>query len=305
MKKTHLSYTLALCAQFNIPRIAALTTPPSQPMQINGVNGVNGVKGVKGVNGASLPDVFDAWVAMRMGLSSEETPERASSDQIFWAGRGEVYENPSGRVLANFEGLDVCRAVQLENGHVRQIGRKVFWFRDPETDEIMTEFEGRPVRPVQYDAQVFDYKRGVNVRDPSMPTILPLNVVGPRIIKCPPCSARWAGNGQLLFQLPLFIDMETPRGHYQAYEFYDYCLDTSFPDDRPGTVFWSRQGPLPPFDQNNPVVMHFSGYRATAFEDLPGYIREVIEESFPLFRAPPVDMDDVHRIESARTASRK
>ena len=166
------------------------------------------------------------------------------------------------------------------------------------TNELLTEFQGKPVMPIKYDWQVFDLKRGVNENDPSMVPILPSVVKGPRSVPCMPVTPRYAGKHVILYQAPLFIDIQTPQGgRYQAWEFYDYTLDTTHDINRPPSLSWSRQGSSPPFVEDGNGVMHFLGHRLTRFEDLPEHIVRLVEEDYSLFRAPPVDMGEVLRLE--------
>mmetsp|Transcript_51285 Transcript_51285/g.154108 ORF Transcript_51285/g.154108 Transcript_51285/m.154108 type:complete len:314 (-) Transcript_51285:43-984(-) len=254
---------------------------------------------------APTPDAFDTFMEMRTGLGTGG----GASDRVFWTGEGALFHSPSGRVLARFEGVDVCRAVRLGPGRVRQLSRKVFWFLDPATGERMTEYEGKPVRPIKYDAQAFEFTRGEAAAadddgdgdgDDSLTTILTSVVRGPRIVPVQPCTPRWGSpdRTQMMYNFPIFIDMDIPgRGRYQAYEFYDYTVEPSFPSDRPPSVVWSRQGSIQPFATDGKGVMHSVGRRVTSFDDLPESIRTVIEEEYPLFSRPPADIAEVDRFQ--------
>ncbi len=239
-------------------------------------------------------DSFDTFVKMRLGLGSGI----GASDMVFWVGEGQLYDSPSGEILANIDGVDVARGVKIGEKHVRQFSRKIFFFRDPKTNEIIKEFNGKEVKPIKYDWQVFDYKQGVNEKDPSMAPILMSVLKSRRLVPCMPIVPKSAGVEQLMYQCPLFIDIETNQGRYQAWEVYDYFLDTSFNENRPASVAWSRQGPNPPFDFDD-GVMHISGLRMTSFEDLPEEMQTLIEAEFPIYRAAPENMEEVERLESA------
>jgi len=235
-------------------------------------------------------DTFDAFVEMRTGLGTGN----GANDMVFWTGEGQLYDSPSGEILANVDGFDVSRGVKMDDGSVRQFSRKIFWFRDPKTNEIMKEFNGKAVKPIKYDWQVFDYNRGENKDDPAMATILPSVLKGPRLVPCMPIVPKYAGSEQVMYECPLFIDIEG----YQAWEFYVYCSGTAFDENRPASASWSRQGPTPPFDDKC-GVMHFISHRLTSFEDLPERSRILVEEEFPLYKEAPLDMKEVERLESA------
>lgn len=238
-------------------------------------------------------DTFDAFVEMRTGLGTGN----GASDMVFWTGEGQLYDSPSGEVLAKVDGFDVSRGIKMDDGRVRQFSRKIFWFRDPKTNEIIKEFNGKAVAPIKYDWQVFDYNRGENENDPSMATILPSVLKGPRLVPCMPIVPKYAGSEQIMYQCPLFIDIETKDGgRYQAWEFYVYCSGIAFNENRPSSASWSRQGPTPPFD-NEDGVMHFISHRVTSFEDLPEKLRILVEKEFPLYKEAPRDMEEVERLE--------
>lgn len=246
-------------------------------------------------------DTFDMFVTMRTGVNIDDNNQ--DSDIAFWTGEGQLYESPSGRLLANFDGFDVSRGVQINENEIRQFSRKIFWFRDPETNELLTEYNGMPVQPIKYDWQVFDYKRGVSSVSQEPAPILTSVVKGPRIVPSMPVRPRYTGNSVLCFHIPLFIDIKTPQGKvYQAWEVYDYTIDTSLEKnfvctDRPPTVSWSRQGSNLPFTSNG--VMHFMGQRVAKYEDLAPHMRELVEQTkeYSMFKAPPENMEEIHERE--------
>eukprot|EP00979_Chaetoceros_neogracilis_P010934 scaffold2621_cov274-Chaetoceros_neogracile.AAC.4 len=258
-------------------------------------------------------DTFESFVTMRTGIDlnnhlttesktesnrkEAECPAPGSSEAVYWVGEGQLYESPSGKIIANIEGFDVSKGVFMDQNHIRQFSRKIFWFRDPNTNELLTEYNGQPVQPIKYDWQVFDLKRGYNPNDPSMAPILPSVVKGPRSVPCMPVTPRYAGSDVIHYQCPLFIDIETPKGTYQAWEIYDYTLDLTHDANRPPSLSWSRQGSNPPFIQDGMGVMHFLGHRLDSFEELPEQIRTLVEEEYSLFQDPPMDMEEVHQLE--------
>jgi len=235
------------------------------------------------------PDPFEVWGKMRLGLGTGP----GSSPTVFWVGQGALYEGYSGKQLAIFEGFDVARAVSLGDDHVRQISRKVFWFRDPVTEEIMTDYEGETVRPIMYDSQVIDYHRAedgsitysVESSKRALKDALPQMKVASRMV----------GPHQMMINVPVFIDIpiaeERGGGRYQAWEFYDYNVDTSFPTDRPPTAVWSRQGSVPPFNLDSQAVLKFSGHRVDSYDELPDRMRMEVDRAYPHFNQPPKDED--------------
>jgi len=249
-----------------------------------------------------VEDVFASFVSMRCGAFDPSlVAEDGRPPHIFWHCTGELREQPSGNVLANVEGWDVAIAVQVTEDKVVQLSRKIFFFLDPLTGQEMTEYRGRAVKPIKYDYQVIEYVRGPNG------SITPSVVQGlgdqRRVVPCMPITNQAMGKDLRVFQAPLFIDTEIPgRGHYQAWEIYDFLVDSS--GERPANLTWVRQGMTPPFsDEGSGTVMHLVGSRLTSFEQLPDSARELIKcpaddgVNYSLFCAPPADFEEVRRLQ--------
>ena len=229
-------------------------------------------------------DPFEVWGKMRLGLGSGRGSTK--SGMVFWVGTGTLHEAYTGKLIAIFEGYDVGRGMRLSQNTMRQISRKIFWFRDPKTMEVMTEYRGRPVRPIVYDAQVIDYHRDredgggvdgaydddamVGKRDDGgkkegygsitysvEESLRNLKGAIPRM----KITSIDVGPNQMMINVPVFLDVPVPSSsssdggdggdipprRYRAWEFYDYNVDPSFPIDRPPTAVWCRQGSVPPF----------------------------------------------------------
>ena len=88
------------------------------------------------------------WISLRLG-NSEST--------VYWYSTGELYSYPQGDLLVQVEGLDVTRAIMMGPKCVHQVSRKLFVFRDKDSNEILTEYHGLPVMPVMYPYQRIAY----------------------------------------------------------------------------------------------------------------------------------------------------
>ena len=275
-------------------------------------------------------DAFDLFTKMRLGVG--EGP--GSSNVVFWVGQGSVYQVYSGKILAHFEGFDVGRGVRMKLPRddtsstsdivatpsstegkevVRQLSRKIFWFRHAETNQLLTEYNGDPVRPIQYDCQVFDYQRGGSdgviipsvVNSQRQVPVMPITSLFIQPKNDTTSSGEGASSPTCIFQAPVFVDLTFTRNtsdgsnvtsSYKAWEFYDYTVDCSFSPQRPLTATWCRQGPTPPF--GDPVVMKFVGHRVDRFTDLPPHMQTLVRETYPLYSVPPTDMAEVDRLTS-------
>ena len=243
---------------------------------------------------------LDIFAQMRSGIS----PKEKLGDEVFWTADGELYETPSGKIVARIEGLETSRAIRLKNNAIRIFSRKLVWFLDPETNEIMDEFQGKAVPPIRFDAQVFDVQQGeILPENPLLSTVLPYVVRSKRLIPCMPITPRWGGcNDILMFQVPLFIDVEIPvpgqkePRKYQAWEFYDYSWNIHQDQKNPPVLSWTRQGSTPPFCVDGNGVTHARGHRVDSFEDLPQSTQDYVNQNYPLFRGPPQSMEEVDRL---------
>jgi len=256
---------------------------------------------------------FHSFVQMRSGLGPQE-PTGVFGDVVFWTVDGELYESPSGEMIARIEGMETSHAIRLEDDTVRIFSRKLVWFLHPDTHEPMNEFKGEAVKPIRYDAQVLDLKPGDTgsmngPKDERLAPILPFVVRSTRLVPCMPITPRRGGNKDILmFQVPLFIDIEIPLllpsdtsgselsklRKYQAWEFYDYVLDLN--REETPTLSWTRQGSTPPFFTHGNGVMHARGHRVGSFEELPQTTQDYINRNCPLFHGPPKNMEEVDKL---------
>lgn len=225
---------------------------------------------------------------MRLGLGTGP----GSSSSVFWVGGGALYEAYSGKQLAIFEGFDVGKGVRFSENHVRQLSRKIFWFRDPTTGEVMTEYEGKSVQPIVYDCQMIDYHKDVD--DGSITYSVEASLRDLHDMPKMKITSQLAGPSQMMLHVPVFIDIPISEDkRYQAWEFYDYSVDPSFPNDKPATAVWCRQGSVAPFNLDSNAVLRFSGHRVDDFEELPGRMKRLVEREYPQFQYPPKDVKEV------------
>eukprot|EP00440_Ansanella_granifera_P032637 gb/GFBE01035408.1/.p1 GENE.gb/GFBE01035408.1/~~gb/GFBE01035408.1/.p1 ORF type:complete len:358 (+),score=40.24 gb/GFBE01035408.1/:1-1074(+) len=237
---------------------------------------------------------FERFARMRCGAGE------GSESQVFWYCAGQLHARPGGEVLALVEGFDASLALSVSDEKMIQLSRKIFFFRDPLTNQVMTHFDGKPVRPIQYDYQVIEYSRTPNGQ--ILPSVVQGTGAQRRVVPCMPITTQCVTPEQLLFHVPLFVDADIPgRGRYQAWEFYDFSLDSA--GDRSSYLTWVRQGACPPF-ASDPLgaVMHLTGRRFESFEELPESIRKLIlpddgPGEYELYQAPPLDLSEVERLQ--------
>jgi hypothetical protein len=229
---------------------------------------------------------FQQFVTLRAGTG---TP-------VYWYALGEVYSYPEGRRLLIIEGSDTARMLTSpEPDTAIQLSRKVFVYRDPATGEILKEWEGRPVTRIAYPYQFITYK----LVGEKLTTFVEQGA-GASLQKIGPGEnflLRRLGPS-LVFSAPLFLNMETPRGKYEAYENYDFVYHPGEKDPRAAhQLIWNRFGDLPAFIGKGKAIIQMVGWRVDRFEDLPASIRDYIKTDAPLWMAPPKDLNEIRELQ--------
>jgi len=229
---------------------------------------------------------FKQYITLRVGTG---TP-------VYWYAIGEVYSYPEGKRLLTIEGADTARLLPSDEPDTAiQLSRKVFVYRHPVTNELLKEWEGRPVTRIAYPYQFITYRlvgdtlttfveqgSGANLQKIGPGDKFLLRRLGP----------------SLVFSAPLFLNMETPRGKYEAYENYDFVYhpDEKHPAAKHQLV-WNRFGDLPAFIGKGKAVIQMVGWRVERFEDLPASIRDYITAEAPLWMAPPKDLNEIRELQ--------
>ena len=160
---------------------------------------------------------FRQFVSLRAG---DGTP-------VYWYAIGEVYSYPDGKRLFKIEGSDTARRISGPTpDSAIQLSRKVFVYRDLETNAILKEYQGQPVTRIAYPYQLITY----SLEGDRLVTRVEQGA-GAALQKIGPGDnflLRRLGRS-LVFSSPLFLNFETPRGKYEAYENYDFVYH---PDEK-------------------------------------------------------------------------
>jgi hypothetical protein len=231
-------------------------------------------------------DSFKQFVTLRAG----------TGNPVYWYAIGEVYSYPEGKRLLTIEGSDTARMVTSnEPDTAIQLSRKVFVYRDPVTNEILKEYKDQPVTRIAYPYQFITYKlqgerlatfveqgSGANLQKIGPGDNFLLRRLGP----------------SLVFSSPLFLNMETPRGHYEAYENYDFVYHPGEADPAARhQLIWNRFGDLPAFLGKGKAMIQMVGWRVDRFEDLPPSIRDYVKTEAPLWMQPPKDLEEIRSLQ--------
>ena len=237
------------------------------------------------------PQLFNQFIEMRAG----------TGEPVYWYCYGELYAYPTGKLLAKVEGIDAARQVKAERTPTSalQISRKIFVYRDPQTSAILREVNGQAVKHIVYPYQHLTYR----LNGPQV-TVLVEQGVAPRVQKIEgstPITARQL-DGLTIFSAPLFLNIESPRGKYEAYENYDFLLQPQKTSAPQYQLSWNRYGDQPAVFGPGRSMIQLVAYRVNRYEQLPATIRSFIDQEAPLWKLPPRDVEEIRRLQKGETA---
>ncbi len=228
-------------------------------------------------------NLFREFVKMRVG----------EGEPVYWYCIGEIYEFPSGKLIAKVEGIDTARLIKSESTETKvlQLSRKIFFYRDPVTNEVMRVYNGQKVEPIAYPYQMITYelkdgKMYSTVVQGRQPRIQRITSDGKNIV-------RRFGN-LIVISSPLFIN--TPN--YKAYENYDFFIEPEGIKGAPRyQLSWNRRSLLPAFFGGGDSVFQLVAYRVENYEELPVSIRQVLEKEAPMWMKPPENLKEIEELQ--------
>jgi hypothetical protein len=228
-------------------------------------------------------NLFKQFTEMRIG----------TGEPIYWYCVGEIYEYPSGKLVAKVEGVDTARYIKSESNANRalQLSRKIFFYRDPKTNEILREINGQKVEPIAYPYQQITYelkgeKLVSSVVQGKAPRVQKIEGGGDMIAR--------QFNGLTMFSAPLFLNFP----NYKAFENYDFLIQPICAKGVPRyQLTWNRRGNLPPFFGGGDSVFQLVSYRVDKYTDLPKTIRGVLESDGKLWMNPPKDLAEIAELQ--------
>eukprot|EP00897_Mesotaenium_endlicherianum_P007801 jgi/Mesen1/7049/ME000369S06369 len=205
---------------------------------------------------------FKSWVNARCGVGG---------NSVYWYSSGEVYSYPEGKLLVRVEGFDSSRGMASGPSSVVQLSKKLYIFRDKDTNALLTEFNGQAVKPIMRPLEHTTY----TLEGSQMTTRVIVNTgEGTQILGGNLMSVRHMQNTtRMVYSCPVFVDIQSPAGGFEAYENHDYFVDKAEGGESAhcSTV---RVGCLPPFAEK--TVMHLVGWRLDSFDLLPPSIQDYV-----------------------------
>lgn len=229
------------------------------------------------------PNLFKQFTEMRIG----------TGEPIYWYCVGEVYEYPSGKLVAKVEGIDTARYIKSESNPTKalQLSRKIFFYRDLKTNEVLREVNGMKVEPIAYPYQQISYE----LKDNKMMTSV-VQGKAPRVQKIEGGGDMIARqfNGLTMFSAPLFLNFP----NYKAFENYDFFIQPKAIKSAPRyQLTWNRRGDLPKFFGGGDSVFQLASYRIDKYSDLPKTMREALESDGKLWMNPPKDLAEIAELQ--------
>jgi hypothetical protein len=227
--------------------------------------------------------LFKDFTEMRIG----------TGEPVYWYCIGEIYEYPSGKLLAKVEGIDTARYLKSESTPTKalQLSRKIFFYRDLNTNEVLREVNGIKTEPIAYPYQQITYE----LRGDKMVTSV-VQGKHPRIQKIEGGGDMIARQfkGLTMFSAPLFLNFP----NYKAFENYDFLIQPKGAKGAPRyQLTWNRRGALPPFFGGGDSVFQLASYRVDKYSDLPKTMRDALESDGKLWMNPPQNLAEIAELQ--------
>ncbi len=235
-------------------------------------------------------DIFNKFIEMRVGDGKKP---------VYWYCYGEVYSYPDGKLLSRMEGIDAANLIPVSKDSVIQLNRKIFVYTDAQTNQVLKEYNGQKVTHIEYPYQKITYV----LQGDKIATYVEQGS-GERITKMGPgykTLARQIGDSYV-FTSPVFLDWDTPRGKYEAYENYDfYYFPKKTKLQHRYQLSWVRYGDLPPFfGQGKKGIIQLVCYRVDSFDKIPEPIRSHIRNEAKLWLAPPKNLEEIAQLQQGK-----
>ena len=241
----------------------------------------------------AAPEILRLWVDARAG----------TGEPVHWISEGGVYDYPTGKKLVGMIGFDSSRVIWPEEpgGPVIHLTRKTYAYTHPETGEILTEWNGKPVEPIAYPYQMISYRyengriygdveqgTGDNVR---------------QITSEDGMMARMMGD-TLAITAPVFLDFPLPGGaRYEAWENYDFFIHPEGSLEEPHQMSWQRYGAPPPFlaedaSKSGKAIYHLLTHRVESHDEFPPELLEWAKANKPQWLNPPADIAEIRALQT-------
>lgn len=238
----------------------------------------------------NAPEPLKIWVNARAG----------TGEPVHWMAEGSVYEYPSGKKLFGMIGFDSSTIIwpEEENGEITHLTRKTFAYTDPETGEVITDYNGNKVTPIAYPYQMITYRLENNKIYGDVE-----QGVGDRVqnIKAKEgIPYRKMGN-TYVYNASVFLDFPLPSGtQYQAWENYDFFIHPEGSVEEPHQMSWQRYGQLPKWAGGGPAIIQLYSWRVESQEEFPVNLLKWAKENKPNWLSPPKNIEEVRMLQKGK-----
>ncbi|HAD12451.1 MAG TPA: hypothetical protein DCF33_08425, partial [Saprospirales bacterium] len=204
------------------------------------------------------PEIFEKWVNLRAGNGKKP---------VYWYCYGELYSYPEGKLVARVQGLDVATQFSPRPDSVVQLNRKIFLYLDKDSGKILDTVAGTPVSHIKYPYQIIRYV----LKGKELQTYVTQGS-GARLMQIGPNqSGKVKKLGKnLVYSFPAFMNFQTAKGKYEAYENFDFFLNENAGRmDQKYQLTWWRYGEIPAFLGGGRSVMLLVWHRVIEVSDFP------------------------------------
>ncbi|WP_394972688.1 DUF1838 family protein [uncultured Croceitalea sp.] len=243
----------------------------------------------------NVPDVLKNWVDARCG----------TGEAVHWVADGAVYEYPSGKKLFGMIGFDSSTIIWPDepNGKITHLTRKTFAYTDPETGEVLKEYNGQPVTPIAYPYQMITYRlendriygdveQGVGERV--------------QVIKSEDGIPYRKMGASYIYNAQVYLDFSLPTGkQYQAWENYDFFIHPEGSVEEPYQMAWQRYGALPPWAgmPDKKAIIQLHSWRVESHDEFPPKLLAWAKTEKPKWLNPPKDIAEVRALQNGEAGA--
>ena len=235
-------------------------------------------------------NAFDRFVDGRVG----------TGEPVYWYSIGTIRSYPDGELLFGMEGFDAARrfSPDAEKAYAEQYNRKIYFYTDAETGDVLEEHDGETVSPIAYPYQFITYE----LKGDAVETFVEQGKA-PNIRRLGPSqnmSARSVAD-TLVVTAPVYLDFPIPNTdrRIDAFENYDFFFHPEGSVREPHQLAWVRYGDLPAWAGGGKGIYHLVTWRADSWEEIPERLRVYIEKKYPLWTEPPASLEEVRALQES------
>jgi len=241
------------------------------------------------VPGGYTPEDFANFIRTRYG----------TGEPVYWYGVGDASTFPAGKMFMRTEGYDTGRLLTLdtEKSEAVALTRKMIVLRNPATGEILQGPNGEPAWLNNFTYQLFRMRLqdGFLVYDVEQGAGPFLGTVSDGLNR----SEVQHYPGMTVYTTPVnysMPDVAGTGGDLKVWENYDF-IERDHAGGKQYAATWAGAFPLPPMMGPGRSSMHGYFQRYDHYDDGPARLREFVEEHAPMWKVPPVDMDEIRSLQ--------